>query len=98
MAQSRLDFEVHGKVQGVFFRKCCAEKAQSLGISGYVMNTAHRTVAGHAQGAEESMALFKQWLAHTGSPSSRIDKAVFSNEERGLKGEEEKGGKFEIRR
>ena len=34
-----VDFEVFGKVQGVFFRKFTNEKANSLGLRGWVKNT-----------------------------------------------------------
>ena len=42
MAQSGLvavDYEVFGRVQGVFFRKFTNEKANSLGLKGWVKNT-----------------------------------------------------------
>ena len=34
-----LEYEVFGRVQGVFFRKFTNEKAQSLGLRGWVKNT-----------------------------------------------------------
>ena len=46
----RLEFEVHGKVQGVFFRKHTKKTADALGLSGWVMNTKHKTVVGVADG------------------------------------------------
>ena len=39
MALVALEYEVFGKVQGVFFRKFTNEKAQSLGLRGWVKNT-----------------------------------------------------------
>jgi len=39
-------FEVSGRVQGVFFRKSTKEKADELGIWGWVRNTARGTVEG----------------------------------------------------
>ena len=39
MALVALEYEVFGKVQGVFFRKFTHEKAQSLGLRGWVKNT-----------------------------------------------------------
>ena len=34
-----VDYEVFGRVQGVFFRKFTNEKAESLGLRGWVKNT-----------------------------------------------------------
>ena len=73
-------FEIHGKVQKVFFRKYTQEKATSLGLVGYCRNTAEGTVVGEAVGRSKSMDMFKVWLQVKGSPKSRIDKAVFSDE------------------
>ena len=42
LAMARLvavDYEVFGRVQGVFFRKFTNEKAESLGLRGWVKNT-----------------------------------------------------------
>ena len=43
------DFEIEGRVQGVFFRACTEKKAKELGIAGWVMNTPHGTVKGVCQ-------------------------------------------------
>jgi len=75
-----LDFEIHGKVQGVFFRKHTQKECQRLGISGWVMNTTHKTVVGHAEGSKSSIEDLKRWLKTTGSPKSRIEKADFKLE------------------
>uniref|UniRef100_A0ABK9NFX0 acylphosphatase n=1 Tax=Glossina morsitans morsitans TaxID=37546 RepID=A0ABK9NFX0_GLOMM len=71
MAAKRLfavNFEVFGLVQGVFFRKHTVQRAKGLGLKGWCMNTANGTVKGQLE----------VWLETKGSPSSRIDKAVFS--------------------
>ena len=44
------------------------------------MNTMNRTVKGELEGETSKIAAMKTWLQTTGSPSSRIDKAVFSKE------------------
>uniref|UniRef100_A0A4Y0BH97 acylphosphatase n=2 Tax=Anopheles funestus TaxID=62324 RepID=A0A4Y0BH97_ANOFN len=72
------DFEVFGIVQGVFFRKYTQKQASSLGIRGWCMNTRDDTVKGQLEGEEKAMNEMKHWLQTKGSPSSRIDKAVFS--------------------
>ncbi|KAG8146696.1 hypothetical protein E2320_013810 [Naja naja] len=38
------------------------------------------TVTGQVQGPKEKVEMMKNWLRSIGSPMSRIDQAVFSNE------------------
>ena len=75
-----VNFEVFGKVQGVFFRKHTQKEATKLGLSGWVMNTPEETVVGQIQGQEDSIKKMKLWLKNTGSPKSRIDKVEFNLE------------------
>lgn len=75
-----VDFEVSGKVQGVFFRKHTVKEAKRLRLTGYVKNTSRGTVIGTAQGSEEAVKAMKRWLQNVGSPKSRIDKCEFRNE------------------
>ncbi|XP_045516596.1 acylphosphatase-1-like [Pieris brassicae] len=74
------DFEVFGKVQGVFFRKHTQKKASDLGLKGWVMNTPHGTVVGQVQGPQGTVDDMKVWLQKIGSPKSKIDKATFKND------------------
>mmetsp|Transcript_17331 Transcript_17331/g.18070 ORF Transcript_17331/g.18070 Transcript_17331/m.18070 type:complete len:97 (-) Transcript_17331:39-329(-) len=76
-----INFEVFGKVQKVYFRKFTQEKAQELGLKGWVQNTEQGTVIGVAQGPEEDIEQLKVWLATVGSPKSRIDKLEIENEQ-----------------
>lgn len=72
-----LVFEVHGKVQGVYFRKFTVRKATELGLKGWVMNAPEKTkVVGEAQGPQSAIDVFKHWLRHEGSPKSRVDRLV----------------------
>ncbi|XP_029949859.1 acylphosphatase-2 [Salarias fasciatus] len=83
MAQNKLtsvDFEIFGNVQGVCFRMYTEDQGRSLGVSGWVKNTRQGTVVGQIQGPEDQVKEMKFWLKNVGSPSSRIDRAVFSNE------------------
>ena len=73
-------FQIHGKVQGVYFRKHTQQECKRLGVIGWVMNTTHKTVVGHAEGPKPSIDSLKRWLKTTGSPKSRIDKAEFKPE------------------
>ncbi|XP_018401447.1 PREDICTED: acylphosphatase-1-like [Cyphomyrmex costatus] len=75
-----VDFEVFGIVQGVFFRKYTQKRGKELGLKGWCMNTPNGTVVGHMEGTKTQINEMKEWLRHTGSPQSRIDKAEFRNE------------------
>ena len=77
-ASGVLSFEIHGKVQGVFFRKHTQAQGAKLGLRGWCENTRTGTVRGMAHGDAASIEKFKHWLAHTGSPKSRIDKTDFA--------------------
>merc|ERR1712130_201375 len=83
MSANRLiavDFEVFGRVQGVFFRKFTQEQATSLGLKGWVKNTKVQTVIGKLEGVEKMVERMQLWLKLTGSPKSRIDRVVFANQ------------------
>ncbi|CAG9764870.1 unnamed protein product [Ceutorhynchus assimilis] len=75
-----VSFEVFGTVQGVFFRKYTEQEAKRLGLRGWCMNTNQKTVKGVLEGNPNKIADMKNWLQTTGSPESRIDKAVFTDE------------------
>lgn len=74
------DYEVFGKVQGVFFRKYTQIEGKKLSLVGWVMNTEKGSVQGQMQGKEEAVKKMKDWLKKTGSPKSRIDRVEFKNE------------------
>ncbi|VVC95971.1 unnamed protein product [Leptidea sinapis] len=80
MALRSVDFEVFGKVQGVFFRKYTKEQADKLGLKGWCRNTSRETVEGQLEGPTGKVDAMMQWLKSTGSPSSKIDRAIFSND------------------
>lgn len=73
----RVQFEVFGKVQHVFFRKHTQETATGLGLVGWCANTAGGTVQGEIQGDAEAVQRMKHWLQHEGSPKSQITRAQF---------------------
>ncbi|KAM9465719.1 acylphosphatase-1-like [Clarias gariepinus] len=75
-----VDYEVHGRVQGVFFRKYTQSEGKKLGLVGWVKNTPAGTVEGQLQGPSSNVRQMQEWLRSTGSPKSRIVKADFSNE------------------
>ena len=64
--------KVYGKVQGVWFRKYTKDKAEELGIRGFVRNEPDGTVYVEAEGDPQALAAFTAWL-HEGSPLARVD-------------------------
>ncbi|KAH8281043.1 hypothetical protein KR054_007852 [Drosophila jambulina] len=71
-------FEVFGIVQGVSFRMYTLRRAQKLGVRGWCQNTTTNTVKGEIEGHYNAFEEMRIWLRYTGSPTSRIDKVVFS--------------------
>lgn len=52
---------VSGKVQGVFFRASTQEKAEGLGISGFVKNVKNGSVYIEAEGEKDALEKFIDW-------------------------------------
>ncbi|KAL0129321.1 hypothetical protein PUN28_004194 [Cardiocondyla obscurior] len=75
-----LDFEVHGTVQGVFFRKFTQKRSKELGLTGWCKNTRYGSVIGYLEGEQAQIETMKQWLRDKGSPQSRVELAEFTNE------------------
>ena len=63
---------VTGRVQGVGFRYTCKEAAEQLVVKGWVRNTDDGNVEVWAEGSEEVLTHFTQWL-HRGPPRARVD-------------------------
>ena len=53
---------IAGRVQGVFYRASAAERASSLGLSGWVRNREDGSVELAASGAPEAVESFVAWL------------------------------------
>lgn len=62
---------VSGKVQGVFYRASAQKQAMQLGIDGYAQNLADGRVEVLAQGEDQALQDFVQWL-HQGPEKSRV--------------------------
>ncbi|XP_046582497.1 acylphosphatase-2-like [Haliotis rubra] len=75
-----VDFEVHGKVQDVFFRDYTRRTSTENGCVGWVKNTYQDTVTGQIQGPKKNIDFMKHWLSSVGSPMSTITRCDFSNE------------------
>ena len=71
---------VKGKVQGVWFRKYTKEKAEVLGLKGYVKNEVSNNVYIEVEGAIDILTKFIEWL-HEGSPFSKVSEVVYESGE-----------------
>lgn len=64
---------VHGTVQGVFFRDSCCQRADLLGVAGWVSNEPDGTVAAHFEGPADAVRAMVGWC-HEGPPRARVDR------------------------
>ncbi|HYC85861.1 MAG TPA: acylphosphatase [Chryseosolibacter sp.] len=65
--------KVSGKVQGVFFRASAREKADAVGVTGFVRNEADGSVYIEVQGEEDAIEEFIHWCRQ-GPPRARVDR------------------------
>jgi acylphosphatase len=75
MQKKSYSVQLFGKVQGVFFRASTKEKAESLGINGFVRNESDGSVFIEAEGEEDNMRSFIEWCNH-GPILARVDKCI----------------------
>jgi len=52
---------ISGKVQGVFYRACAKEKADELGVKGFVRNESNGDVYIEAEAEEDVLYKFIKW-------------------------------------
>jgi acylphosphatase len=62
---------VHGRVQGVWFRAGTKEKADELGLLGWVENRPDGTVEIHAEGKKPQLEKFIAWC-RKGTPAADV--------------------------
>ena len=71
--------KVYGRVQGVAFRAYTRQRAVELGIFGWVRNCFDGTVEVLAEGEQDHVEQFLDWLK-VGSPSSQVSKVEYNQE------------------
>ena len=57
----QLHIIIKGHVQGVFFRTETKQKADELGVSGWVKNCDDGSVEIFSQGTEEALKILEEW-------------------------------------
>jgi len=73
MGQVRATLTIHGRVQGVCFRMYTQERAQQLGLTGWVRNTWGRTVETVFEGEEADVRSMVRWCG-SGPPHADVSK------------------------
>jgi acylphosphatase len=68
----RLHLFVRGKVQGVFYRSDARERAQQLGLRGWVRNRLDGSVELVAEGPAEQLRALEVWCKD-GPPGAVVD-------------------------
>ena len=53
---------VHGRVQGVFFRRATQNEAIRLGVNGWARNLPDGTVEAYAIGDQAAVSEFERWM------------------------------------
>jgi acylphosphatase len=69
----RVRVRISGHVQGVFFRTSCLDRAERLGLSGWVRNVAGGGVEAIFEGPESAVAQMLTWCRE-GPPLARVDR------------------------
>ncbi len=79
--RKRLNITVHGLVQGVAFRYYTVEKAQQLGLKGFVKNQPDGTVYIEAEGEDRVLRDFVAWCRQ-GPPHARVTQVLTTESDR----------------
>ncbi len=77
----RLHLIIHGRVQGVFFRRFVKEQGTVLGVTGFVRNKNDGTVEVVAEGNDEALNQMIEKCRH-GPAAARVDKIEKKEDER----------------
>jgi acylphosphatase len=72
---ARVYFNVQGRVQGVYFRASAVQRAQELGLTGWVKNCADGSVEGVAEGPREKLENLVAWCGQgpTGAKVTNLE-------------------------
>jgi acylphosphatase len=70
---------VSGRVQGVFFRASCAERAGELGLSGWIRNVSGGDVEAVFEGTDAAVEEIVRWCRE-GPPLAHVDRVDVAEE------------------
>jgi len=71
---------ITGKVQGVFYRSSTRDKAQELGVFGFVENKEDGSVYLEAEGDETKLLALMEWC-HSGPENAVVEKIKVEEDE-----------------
>ncbi|MGH2629089.1 MAG: acylphosphatase [Actinomycetota bacterium] len=75
----RVLVEVSGRVQGVFFRSSCVERARALGLAGWIRNADDGRVEAAFEGAAPAVQAMIEWC-ESGPPAARVERISVRDE------------------
>ncbi len=81
--QERAHVTISGRVQGVFFRDSTREKAEGLGLAGWVTNRPDGRVEALFEGPSDRVREMVEWCEHGPSQASVENVAADFEEARG---------------
>jgi acylphosphatase len=79
-AVRRVRVIVSGDVQGVFFRKGCAQEARRRGVAGFVRNLPDGTVEAAFEGPPDEVDAMIAW-SHGGTDWSEVESVAVADEQ-----------------
>ncbi len=68
----RVRVVANGRVQGVWFRDACRDRARAEGVAGWVRNRGDGAVEAEFEGPQSSVDRVVAWFG-TGPPRARVD-------------------------
>ena len=71
-AMVRVHVMVSGRVQGVFYRQSCAERASAAGVSGWVQNRLDGRVEAELEGDRATVDELVAWM-RSGPPLAEVE-------------------------
>ncbi len=77
---TKIHLQIHGKVQGVFYRQSAREVAKLLNLEGWIKNNLDGTVELEAQGREEAIEQLLNWC-QKGPPHARVHQIIVISQE-----------------
>ncbi|MEA3029435.1 MAG: acylphosphatase [Sphingomonadales bacterium] len=69
----RRRLNIHGRVQGVWYRGWAVDQARALGLDGWVRNRRDGSVEMLIEGGEEAVAAMIE-RCHVGPPAARVER------------------------
>ncbi|MDO8988443.1 MAG: acylphosphatase [Sideroxyarcus sp.] len=73
-----LHLQIHGRVQGVYFRQSMLQEAHYLAVSGWVRNRSDGSVEAVVQGAPAAVEAMVRW-AHRGPELAHVERVEIAD-------------------